>query len=205
MTDMGITGRILVFLHFISRHDYDFHHQFGPFLRALPDQNVVANQNLTGLSLPFPDHGHFPDLNNYPTVAETSADLTFLETLFIHFPWSSEFDYEDTIIDLFWCHWVGNTFRYWEPHVIRLLSLRNLPQNNPRWSDGSKKAFDIYLNILVLDEVGILQTPWFYFDFSISRQHAEGQTPPTVQNMKLQKGNSWSRLLNWRERTRVVE
>ena len=148
MTDMGITGQILALLHHFPR----FGENIDMLVKALPDQDVVATQKLTGLALPVPYLG--TDKLDVPAIpVQPFLEPTFLETFFTLLPWQSVPYLDDTLDDLSLA-FVG-LLQGRDGHVIRLLSLRNLPQNNPRWGDDAKLVFSRFLG-QVLDDVGSL-------------------------------------------------
>jgi len=156
MTDMGITGPILVLLHRLSRQDIEFRRsKVGLLPQALPDQDVVTTQKLTGLALPSPNLSHYR-LDGYVLPAQPFLDPTFLETFFTLLPWQSVSNLDDIPMRLSLPF--ARIFKGRDGQVIRLLSLRNLPQNNSRWDDDAKLLFSRFLD-QVLHQVGSLQAP----------------------------------------------
>lgn len=154
ITAMGITGQLLLFLQLCLKHpDSRSNAAVQTFLKALPDQEVLAGQKHSGLA--FPDNY---DLSSYvrgdvvELLAETFAEPSFLETFFTLFPWQSLSDLDDLPFDIqftFSLHPLKGGHAY----LIRLLSFRNLPQNNSRWGDKAKLAFNTFLD-KVVDKVG---------------------------------------------------
>ena len=84
---------------------------------------------------------------------------TFLEIIFTLLPWKDVRDLDDIPSALFLAFDPVRSAR--DAQVIHLLSPRHLPQKNPRWSEEAKLVFNGFLDT-VLDEVGFLQTTWFY-------------------------------------------
>jgi len=184
VTDMGITGQMLVLIHLLSVQDSEFGGNVATFLKALPDQNIVASQNVTGLSLPvaYLDDYQPGVAKVYSRFAEILVEPTFLESFFTLLPWNCATDLKHVPRRLFLVLGYIRTGR--DAYVIRLLSLRNLPQHNPRWGDEAKQLFHGFMN-QVLHEVRFLRAPWFYCHFSIPRQQKKRHTPISVQNTKL--------------------
>ena len=142
------------------------------FLEALPDQSLLASQKLSGMDLvnrpPLPPQRYQSTVTNRtgryisnrplfgPTFSEAILtelflDATFLETFFTKFPWrlplpqSHEFTNSifNTLIPLV------NPPASGDITICRQLSLRNLPQNNSRWSDEAKFAFSQFFDKVV--------------------------------------------------------
>ena len=158
---VGLTGHILFFIQGIHGCRLQPRCRAGleACLKALPDQNFLATQNVTGLGLPFDrfylDH---PDKRKvYSMFAEPFVDPTFVETFFTLAPW----DESDRLLscDLYFafCQVFDCTGRRGE-FFLRVLSLRNLPQLNPRWSDMAEKRFNELLGV-ILDRVRTLHSP----------------------------------------------
>jgi len=158
-TDMGITGQRLVLLHLARREDHVFGMSLDTFLEVLPDPDIVASQKRTGLALPGAYlYDHDPDVKNaYSSLAGAFLDPAFLETFFTR---QSVLDIDAITRSL---SLVFNLARNGtHTHLVRLLSLRNLPQNEPRWGNDGGRAFDQFLGA-ILQEVGALRTPCFCF------------------------------------------
>ena len=152
MNDMGITGPIIILLCLVYNPRDDVLKSVDMLLKALPDQDVVATHKLTGLGT---CHFRFPSYD-VGVHAQLFLDPTLLETLFTVLPWQSAPNLDDILEHLplaFSYIFMGR-----DGDVIRFLSLRNLPQNNPRWDDDAKRLFSRVLDRF-LDEVRTLQTP----------------------------------------------
>ena len=158
---MGITGQMPFFIQQLGRCCSSFHGSdaVDAFLKVLPDKNLLISQRHAGLALPsdnpYLDH---PDTEKVCSVfAKHFVDPTFVETLFTLFPWNNRNRPEP--FDLYLA-FSKRVFRYTgreEAYLLSLLSLRNLSQNNPRWSDAAKTAFNAFLDT-ILDQVWIPQS-----------------------------------------------
>ena len=158
---MGITGQILFFVQQLSKYCTAFRGSdaVDAFLKVLPDQSTLASQKHDGLALPSDDpYLDHPDMEKACSVfAKPFVDPTFVETLFTLFPWNNRNKPEP--FDLCLAFSKGAFFHTGreETYLLHLLSLRNLPQDNPRWSDAAKIAFNAFLDIF-LHQVRTLQS-----------------------------------------------
>ena len=196
---MGLTGQILVFMQLISA-TVEVYRSNGvlTLIKALPDRDVVATQRLSGLALPFADliEDHPGMKKDLPMFVETFADPAFLETFFI-LSSQSDLDRGFGVLDIFLVFSkVSFTARRRDEYILRLLSLRKLPQNKPSWSDGAKLLFEELLGKLFV-EVRTLEAFDSMLTCSVSRRRNGRQRPTPVQNSKPQRRRSWSVLLHW--------
>ena len=161
--DMGITGQLLLFANLLSMRIPGFYgsESMHTFLKALPDQDVLDRQKRFGLAFPFglPEDsptfiGDTDTRETFFMLAKPFVDPIFLETFCILFPWHLPHPYDiDCILG------AGIPFlfpsRREDAAIIRLLSLQNLPEDNPRWSGEATMAFSRFLD-RVLNDVGTL-------------------------------------------------
>ena len=156
MNDMGVTGQMILFIRLLSRRVPRFHwsDNMHTFLKALPDQEVLASQKRSGLDL---FNGYLWGLDEdevrrlYYFLTKPLLEPEFLETFFTCFPWHLPLPESDQTIEsildaplpLLLPPTGGDVA------IFRLLSLRNLPQNNPCWSDVAKSAFSRFLDLVV--------------------------------------------------------
>lgn len=126
-------------------------------MKALPDQNFMTSQKRTGLSLPSDglDVTHPEMARVHSMFPEPFVKPTFVETFFTLLPWDNQNRSEP--LDLLVAFYqIFSSTGHEEAYLLRLLSLRTLPQDNPCWSDAAKAAFDDLLH-KVLDCVSTLK------------------------------------------------
>jgi len=119
------------------------------FLTAPPDQDMQASEKRSAMDLlnmsAFPKNSdivlHIPAVGlAYELLDKPFLEPAFLETFFINFPWHLALLRSYPTIG-------SISLSYF--FLFRLLSLRNLPQDNPRWSDEAKSAFSQLLDKVV--------------------------------------------------------
>jgi len=156
---IGLPGHILFFIRtlFLSVPDWR-DRRAGPevILKALPDQNFLATQKLVGLALPFATIHPIDNQRDagareaYSMFAELFVSPTFVEALFTLIPWNDYFTSSDLPFHLFVAFFrVFSLTGLRGAYCVRLLSLRDLPRDSPRWSDESKVMLNNVLDLLL--------------------------------------------------------
>jgi len=175
MKQMGVTGQILVFLDLLSQQVPGFHGSESMYavLKGLPDQNVLASQRYFGLALPQPPRRPFEECDvedvmvDFYQLSKPMVEPAFLETFFTLFPWHLPLPCNQSI-DAILTVGIPLLFPLGKDSLfLRLVSHRNLPDDNPCWSDGAKLAFSRFLD-KATKKVGFSQCDLQLFIFSPS-------------------------------------
>ena len=157
VNDMGVTGQMLLFLDLLSRRVSGLcgSESMDAFLKALPDQNVLGRHKCSGLPLYVTSASRFGRFNMslnddqgrrvYCMLAKPLVERTFLETFFTLFPWHLT---PDASINAILAAAIPLLFPTSgeDAALVQLLSLRNIPEEDPRWSDEAKLAFSSFLD-----------------------------------------------------------
>jgi len=151
----GVTGQLIISIFLIAGKTL-VRNDWSGVWNALPAQGVLADHHHSSLAL----HIFVDDINSYKFIYRTIIstpfydrlqrqflDPAFLEALFQLVPWhSSSLESSDVEWVLTKCL---ELLESTETASFRLLSLRNLPANNPSWGIKAKDAFSKLMEMAV--------------------------------------------------------
>lgn len=166
VTDMGLTGWMLVFLQLVNwgRAEFGGGMAIRPLLEKLPDRNVLARQQVIGLGLPFADlPSDHPDTKKVLSMfSHIFFDTTFLETFYALIPSDLSPDLDGSPCARFLQLIKILTTN---EHLLRLI---RLPALNPQsgslsGSDETNTVFTRFLDLVLL-EVRTCHGPLAHFD-----------------------------------------